>query len=114
MIKYPYIITPYQKAIDEGLITADTTRRVNNTQTKVILSYLDYETYKPLMTETITPEATEENPNPEPYTIERYATTLEEKAKYIGATIMTQEQCLKDVQKPEWQPINENEKENKK
>lgn len=106
MSRYPYIVTPYQAALEAGLITEDTTRRVNNDKTKVILNSQDFATYKPLIKETakvqdpITLEETETE-------VERFADSLEEKARNIGATIMTHSEILQEIQKQEW--INDRE-----
>lgn len=100
--KYPYIVVLFQKALEAGLITENTTRRTNADRTKVILSYMDFQTWKPTIKASYLEEMTQEN-----VTTERYATTLEEKVQLLGGMILTQEQALKEVSKPEWNNIEQ-------
>lgn len=96
-MKYPYIITPYQTAMEAGLITEKTTRRTNADRTKVILNAQDFATFRPMITVKETLAETGEET-----TTERYANTIEEKAQYLGAVIMSHEQILKEITKQEW------------
>lgn len=96
-MKYPYIIVPYQTAIDVNLITAETTRRINKNKSKVILNIQDFAMFKPMITvkETLA-ETGEESVS------ERYANTIEEKVQYLGGTIMSHAQILEEIKKDEW------------
>lgn len=95
-----YIFTPYNTALDAGIIKEDTTRRTNSDKTKVILSETDLVDYSPLIEVTLT--AIDKEGNNTTVTDKRFAKTLQEKAKVLGAIVMTADEARYEVRKPEW------------
>lgn len=95
-----YIFTPYNTALDAGIIKEDTTRRTNSDKTKVILSETDLADYSPLIEVTLT--ASDKEGNNTTVIDKRFAKTLQEKAKVLGAIVMTADEAMYEVRKPEW------------
>ena len=95
-----YIFAPYNAALDAGIITEDTTRRMNDNKTKVILSETDLTNYAPLIEVLL--EVNDEEGNNTTVLDKRFAKTIHEKAKALGAIIMTADEARYEVGKPEW------------
>lgn len=95
-----YIFTPYDAALDAGIITNTTTRRLNDDQTKVILCETDLIDYKPLIEVSLV--VSDREGNNTTVIDKRFAKTVQEKAKVLGAIVMTADEARDEVKKPEW------------